>query len=88
MKRDILVIRMTSAVLSVFFGSLWIALYISREVAPPEPEIASVLRPLFLGLCIASSIWALILYRSFRREGQQAKQTDAETRENPNRNAG
>jgi hypothetical protein len=66
-KKDIRVIRMIAAVSFAFFGSLWIALRISGEVAPPEPEIAKVLKPAFLILCIASAIWGVALYIQFRQ---------------------
>jgi hypothetical protein len=85
-KKDIRVIRMIAAVSSMFFGSLWIAFTISNEVAPPEPEIARILRHACLVLFIVAAIWGLYLYSVFRRETQRIHQNDTEPAEDAQRN--
>jgi hypothetical protein len=76
-KTDIRVVRMTAAVLSTMFGSLWIAFTLSAMVAPPEPEIATLGRRLCLALFILSTIWALALYAVYRAESHRKDAKDA-----------
>ena len=69
MKRDILVIRLIAASLATTFGSLWVALYLSGMVAPPEPQIATIGRHLCLVLFCVTFVWCMFLYAAFRRDG-------------------
>lgn len=68
MKRDILVIRLIAVCLAVTAGSLWIALFFSAQLAPPEPEIATLGRHLCLVIFVVTFAWCLVLYAAFRKE--------------------
>ena len=73
MKRDILVIRMIAVCVAVTAGSLWIALFFSAQLAPPEPEIATLGRHLCLVIFVVTFVWCLALYAAFRKEQSQGQ---------------
>lgn len=77
MKRDILVIRMIAVCLAVTAGSLWIALFFSAQLAPPEPAIATLGRRLCLVIFVVTFAWCLVLYAAFRKEQAHASATTA-----------
>jgi hypothetical protein len=68
---------MIAAVSTMFFGSLWIAFFVSNEVAPPEPEIARLGRHACLALFFLSAIWGTGLYVAFRKEDRVLHRKDA-----------
>jgi hypothetical protein len=74
---DIRVVRMTAAVLTALFGSLWLAFYLSAMVAPPEPEIATFGRHACIVLFFISAIWAAWLYAAFKSDSHCKDAEDA-----------
>jgi hypothetical protein len=71
-------VRMIAASCATTFGSLWLALYVSGLVAPPEPEIATLGRRICLVLFIVTFIWSMVLYASYHKEQKELNRTGAE----------
>ena len=60
-----LVWRLVAAILTSLFGCMWIAMYFAKDLAPPEPEIATRLRFISQYAFLATLIWSAKLYYDY-----------------------